>query len=108
MSSPTQRTLKKLRDEGYLAEVVERWNSWAKVRQDLFGFVDIVAVKGGRVLAVQATSYSNMGARVKKIMASPHFEAVRAAMAVEVWGWRKRDRRWEVTIKPVLQSQNET
>jgi len=38
-ASPTQRTLKKLRDEVYLAQVVEKWNAFAKIRQDLFGII---------------------------------------------------------------------
>ena len=42
-TSPTQRTLKRLRDLGYLAEVVERWNPHAKVRNDLFGFGDVMS-----------------------------------------------------------------
>lgn len=46
MASPTQRTLKWLRslDRGYQCQVVERWNSHARVRIDLFGWADIVAI----------------------------------------------------------------
>ena len=43
-SSPTQRSLKLLRDEGYTAQVVERWNPHARVRQDLFGVIDTAAM----------------------------------------------------------------
>jgi hypothetical protein len=35
--SPTQRSLAHLRRLGYQARVVERWNPFARVRQDLFG-----------------------------------------------------------------------
>jgi hypothetical protein len=39
-TSPTQLSLKKLREEGYTVAVVEHWNSFARIRQDLFGFID--------------------------------------------------------------------
>ena len=44
--SPTQRTLKRLREkEEYpLVTIVERWNAFAKIRQDLFGIIDILAI----------------------------------------------------------------
>ncbi len=66
-TSPTQLSLKKLREEGYTVQVVEYWNSFARIRIDLFGFIDIIALKGKEVLAVQTTSASNMSARCKKI-----------------------------------------
>jgi hypothetical protein len=44
MSSPTQRSLAECRKRGYTAQVVEKWNSHAKVRVDLFGVIDIVAI----------------------------------------------------------------
>lgn len=69
MSSPTQRALKYLRDDlKYLAQVVERWNQWAHVRQDLFGFIDIVACGDGAIWGIQCTSGTNHAARRTKIM----------------------------------------
>ena len=51
-TSPTQLSLKKLREEGYITiQVVEYWNSFARRRIDLFGFIDILAIKNGEVLA---------------------------------------------------------
>ena len=90
MTSPTQRTLAQLRKDGYTAQVVERWNPHARIRQDLFGFVDVLAIRGGETLAVQATSGSNVASRVKKIAEHEHIGAVReAGWRVVVWGWRK-------------------
>lgn len=65
--SPTQRTLKLLRDRGFTCAVTERWNPFAKIRQDLFGFIDIVALRGGKIIGVQCTSRDNIAARSKKI-----------------------------------------
>lgn len=105
MSSPTTRSLKNLRDRGYTAEVTEKWNQWAKIRQDLFGFIDILAVTKGETLAVQTTSYSNMSARVKKIQESEKFQAcIDAGWKVVVHGWRKNKKgtRWELKEREVV------
>jgi carbonic anhydrase len=88
--SPTQRSLAALRLLGYEAAVVEKWNPHAKIRQDMFGFVDIVAIRENETLAVQATSGTNVSSRVDKITDSPLLAVVRkAGWRVEVHGWRK-------------------
>jgi hypothetical protein len=52
MSSPTQRTLQHLRAAGFpLVQVVERWNPHARIRQDLYGCIDVLAV-GNEIVAV--------------------------------------------------------
>ena len=101
-ASPTFLTLKKLRDDGWTAEVVERWNPHARVRNDLWGFVDVLALKGDTTLGVQATSASNVSARVHKIADHPNLSAVsEAGWALQVWGWSKKDNRWVVRIVDV-------
>lgn len=84
---------------GYTAAVTERWNPHAKVRQDLFGFIDVLAFRPDRGwLLVQATSGSNHASRVAKILGLPL--ARRAAgtpcTLIEVWSWKKVAGRWEV------------
>lgn len=85
---------------------MERWNPHARIRQDLFGFVDLVVLDGGRgPLAVQATSGSNHAARVAKIQD----ECREAALAwlecggrIEVWSWRKNaSGRWVLRAEDV-------
>jgi hypothetical protein len=88
--TPTRRSLEYLRDQGYVCQIVERWNSFARVRVDLFGFVDIVAIKAGQTLAVQTTSSDNVSKRVAKIAESEYLPALRSAnWSVHVHGWRK-------------------
>jgi hypothetical protein len=103
MSSPTQRSLAKLRGEGYRAAVVEHWNPFAKIRQDLFGIIDIVALKANTTLGVQTTSYSNMSARIKKILASEAYNDIKAAgWKILCHGWKKnKSNRWEVVEREV-------
>ena len=89
-TSPTQLSLKELRKTCTAVQVVERWNPHAKIRQDLFGFVDILALNGAETIAVQSTSWANTGARAKKIAESDHVAAVReAGWRVLIHGWRK-------------------
>jgi len=87
--SPTQRSLKYLRDEGYLVAIVEHWQPFARIRKDLWGWADLLAIKRGEVLAVQVTS-EGVANRVAKVTNSETIGRVReAGVRVEVHGWRK-------------------
>ena len=87
--SPTQRSLKHLREQGYIAEVVERWNAFARIRQDLFGCIDILALRDSETLAVQTTSWAHVPDRARKVAANPALPAMQAAgWRIEVHGWR--------------------
>lgn len=87
--TPTQRSLKHLRDEGYTATVVEYWHAFARQRRDLWGCFDILAVKRDETVAVQTTS-TGVAARVRKIEACPHLSVLReAGWTILVHGWRK-------------------
>ena len=87
--TPTQRSLIYLREQGYLCEVVEKWNSFTKTRKDLWGWCDILAIREGEILAVQVTA-AGVSSRVKKIMESDTLPIVRkAGVRIEVHGWRK-------------------
>lgn len=104
MTSPTQKSLAHLRDQGYECAIVEKWNAHIKVRQDLFGFVDILAVGSLGTVAVQSTSKTNVSARIKKIcgnhvpnskkeedallrMRSKVLACLAAGWQIEVHGW---------------------
>lgn len=94
-ASPTSLTLRKLREDGYTAQIVEVWNPHARIRQDLFGFIDVLAVRKGETLAVQTTSAHNVPSRIHKIADSPLIAVVReAGWSVRVHGWAKVKGRW--------------
>lgn len=90
--SPTARSLEALRKDGYLAERVEQRVPVINTSRDFLGIIDLIAVKSGcPILGVQATSGSNVAARVRKALASPGLAVWLAAGGVfEVWGWAKR------------------
>lgn len=88
-TSPTQRTLAEMRKRGYICAVVEHWNQFAHIRQDLFGFIDVLCVRGEDIVGVQATTGDNVAARVTKITEHENWPLVCAAIRVVVQGWRK-------------------
>lgn len=91
-TSPTQRTLKLCKAAGWTCQVTERWNPFAKVRQDLFGFIDIVALTTEGIVAIQTTTSANMAARIAKIKELPESDVWRKAGGrILVHGW-KRDK----------------
>jgi hypothetical protein len=82
--------LEYLREQGYHCEIVEKWNPWRRIRQDLWGWCDILAIRRDEVLAVQVTS-SGVAARIRKIQESDTVLRVReAGIRIEVHGWTKR------------------
>lgn len=95
--TPTQRSIELLKVQGYTPRVVEHWNHYAKIRQDLFGFIDIVALHPDRqgLLGVQTTTADNMNKRVEKAL---QIDACKLWLAcgnrVEFHGWKKVAGRW--------------
>ena len=90
--SPTARSLEHIRKLGWpLVQVVERWNMHAKVRIDLFGIIDIVAIDAeGETYGIQATSGDNVASRVTKIAESDALPiCLKAGWRIVVHGWRK-------------------
>lgn len=91
MTSPTQRTLAYLRERGYQPAVVEKWNAHARIRQDLFGIIDVVAVGHCVTLGVQACNVTDVAARVAKIREADAFRnLLDAGWVLMVMGWHPR------------------
>ena len=99
-TSPTQRSLSLLRERGYTVAVVEHWNAFAHIRQDLFGFGDLIAIRTGEILLVQTTTAANMAARGAKIAAEPRSSLwMLAGGIIEIHGWAKRKPRGQKVAK---------
>jgi hypothetical protein len=98
-TSTTQRSLKYMRDNGFYAEVVERYNSFTKRKNDFAGFIDILCLGQGAVIGVQTTSWGHTSDRLKKILEHENLNIVReAGIKIEVHGWQKKGARWQVKI----------
>ena len=89
--SPTRRSLGLLRLTYPLVQVVEHWNQYARIRQDLFGFVDILCCDNNTVVAVQTTTASNLAARRTKILTSSaaRFWLESPSRRILIHGWHK-------------------
>jgi len=106
--TPTQRSKKYYEDQGFLVGIVEKYNAFAGppnmrcagcgknkvgVRQDLFGFADLLAVHPIiGTIAIQTTSGAGMPARRKKMRENPdkiEF-CLQANWKIELHGWTPR------------------
>ena len=98
MSSPTVRTMALMKKAGYRIGVVERFIKAGRfgIRKDLFGFIDLIAVKAAQagVVGVQTTSGSNFSAHVHKILDNQEIRSnavawLKAGNRIFLHGWRK-------------------
>ena len=110
--SPTARSLAQLRKYGWTPAVVEKFNPGARVRQDLFGFLDVVCLRQGvpGLLGIQVTTTGHMADRFTKMTSDAVIDRVRlwldAGNQVEIHGWAKRGPRgkrktWTLTRRVV-------
>ena len=115
-TSPTVRTLNKLRDGGaHMVAVVEKWNRFGGPigktgervgnRVDLFGFIDVLAIVPGQVgtLGIQACAASSLSTRISKVLDDPVLLQrakwyTKAGNRLLFWGWKqnKKTKRWEL------------
>lgn len=90
--SPTQRTLRHLREQGWHADIVERFNHFAGpfgIRHDAFGFIDILCIGENSIIAVQSCGQS-FSEHNKKILANEFAPAwLQAGGRILLIGWRK-------------------
>lgn len=95
MKAPTTKlSLEYLRQLGYLAEVVEHWKrnpaTGQSTKHDLFGIIDILALRDDETIGVQTTTKAMIPVHVRKIAASPIYPALcRAGWSVVVHGWHQ-------------------
>ena len=121
---PTSRTMRELRKRGMLCGVVERFNQHAGpagIRVDLFGFIDVIAIRPRRefewdsaILGVQCCAGSGHAAHVKKITRDCAAEAkawLDAGGRIELWSWSKhkvkrggKAVRWTPRIQEITQA----
>lgn len=97
MTSPTQRSLNKLRKEGWEVHIVEKWIPQARRRIDVFGFGDLLGyhvfdfrLAPYTTTLFQVTSGSNFSARKKKILENEKAKGwLQAGNGICLHGWRK-------------------
>lgn len=105
--TPTQRSKRLLEDDGWIVAIVERWNPHARIRQDLFGFADLLACKPKftpKLIQVTSTGWAS---RIAKVRAEPLAKwALQSGFDIEVHGWRKlksNKGKWTPIVTPIIE-----
>lgn len=103
MSSPSARSKAYIAKQGYIVGTVERYCSFTRRRHDLFGFLDLVAIRGPDLVGIQTTSGSNLAARIAKAKALDTFAKWRKVGRLEFHGWSKKGpkgkrKTWQVRV----------
>ena len=93
--SPTSRTLRTLKAQGTIAGIVEKFNQFAGphgIRQDLFGFIDVIAMDPERgIVGVQCCARSGHAAHRTKILENALApEWLACGGRIEIWSWAKQ------------------
>ena len=108
--SPTQRTLKALREQGAIADITERYIAPIHIRKDLFGFIDILALVPGKgIVGIQCTSDAHRADHRTKILENEIMpEWIKYGGKVELWTWGKhklqrggKAERWSANIEEI-------
>ena len=90
--TPTQRTLRHLRNQGWICDIVERFNPYAGPygkRIDAFHFMDILCMAENGIVAVQSCG-QNFAEHEKNILSnSLAYEWLRCGGRLLLIGWRK-------------------
>ncbi len=111
--SPTSRTLEYIRSQGWIADIVERFNPYAGKfgrRKDMFGFGDIIAMGEGSIIAIQSCgqAFSEHCRKITqdKLVAPNAFLWMKNGGRLMLIGWRKiklhrggKAMRWSPRIK---------
>lgn len=92
--SPTARTLRSLRQQGIICQVVERWNAFGGpfgVRVDLFGFIDLIALYPDKgIVGVQCCGQTGHAEHKRKILENEIApEWIKTGGGIQIWSWRK-------------------
>ena len=94
--SPTQRTIRELRNQGRLCGIVERFISNTSfghgIRSDLFHIFDIVALDSARGIIGIQTCGSDFAAHLRKMTeeyGGNTIEWLKCGGVAELWSWRK-------------------
>ena len=95
-TSPTQRTLRELKNQGRKCAIVERYNAFVGphgIRQDLFGIIDVLALDPERGFVGVQSCGQDFAAHERKMVEEHAEECIdwlsTPGGALELWGWRR-------------------
>lgn len=101
--SPTERTRKALKEMGFTSQIVEKRVPKKNITIDLFGCIDIIAIRDGiGILGIQACAGASHAARREKAGNEPRLLTwLQCGGRFEIWSWSKKGARgkrktWEL------------
>lgn len=95
----TYRSMKMLRESGWCVDKTEQYIHQARRKKDLYGIIDVLAVRGETTMGVQVTSRGEIARRKRKILDSPAFPLlIEAGWKIVIHGWDKYDSRWRCKV----------
>ena len=98
----THYSIKRLREEGWIVDKAEYWNHFGQNRRDLFNFIDVMALKPKKIMAVQVTSRDQISVRRNKIFGLDKARAwLEAGGLIEIHGWDKPRGRWRLKVEAI-------
>ena len=85
-----KRAIKILTDKNWICWYPSR----ARYKQnDIFGIIDLLAVKGKKIKKIQLTTLSNISTKRKKI--TNFLKKNKIEMTVEIWAWSRKRREFK-------------
>ena len=83
-------TRAKCKEMGRVTWKTEVWNPYAHIRQDLFGFIDALALGDNNIIAIQSTGPSGHSEHKRKILNNEYAKRwLRCGGVIELWSFRK-------------------
>lgn len=93
MSSPFVKAKAKLEALGYTVGKTEHWNHFAKIRQDLFGSIDAIAMRSFTpLLALQVTDITSVSKRMAKAREMAWLWVL-TGNRFQVWGYTPKSKK---------------
>jgi hypothetical protein len=78
-----------LKDKGWIVWFAPK----VKYQQtDVFGIIDLLAIKGKRMKKIQLTTLANISTRRRKIQ--KFLKKFKIEMSVQIWGWDKKKKKF--------------
>ena len=80
-----KKAIQMLKDKGWIVWFAPK----VKYQQtDVFGIIDLLAIKGKRMKKIQLTTLANISTRRRKIQ--KFLKKFKIEMSVQIWGWDKK------------------
>jgi len=84
-----KKAIQILKDKGWIVWFAPK----VKYQQtDVFGIIDLLAIKGKRMKKIQLTTLANISTRRRKIQ--KFLKEFKIEMSVQIWGWDKKKKKF--------------